>query len=267
MVVMNLKDKWIYVKTAKTGSTTIQMYFLQHFMKEYMDTVKEKNRAWYWYSRAGTLTHDDWIICNAANVGYQPLYSHMKLEEIVSYLEQRGYDYRDFFIFTGTRNTYSQLVSSYKNFMRLINRSFKKLVVSPMIQSFINTWNKPLEWFKVLKYAKSRFVLYNCHYDKNTSFYDYLTKEHILRNFDCYTVNGEVKVDYFISQENLLADFKDLCQILDIPFRSKFLGRRNASKKKKDYRTYYTPKILAFVNERWADEISYHNYVFGGKEV
>ena len=82
-------------------------------------------------------------------------------------------------------------------------------------------------------------------------------------NNDCfYTIDNQLCVDFVIRYEQLMEDFKKVCESIDVP--AKELPNLKSGIRKKDhhYSEYYDNETLALVAERNRNDIRLFGYEF-----
>jgi hypothetical protein len=115
-----------------------------------------------------------------------------------------------------------------------------------------NPWDRQVSWY--LYKTKSKGV--------RPSFESFLrdrTKAFV-GNFDIYSLNGEVCVDFLGRYENLQADFGSVLEKLGLDAPQHF-PRTNVADRG-DYRNYYSPATRAVVADWYANEIELFGYRF-----
>ena len=100
--------------------------------------------------------------------------------------------------------------------------------------------------------------------DEITSFRNWLKQGGCIIDRDKYLIGGRVCLDYFIRYENLSADIKEVCAILEVPFEPEKLprlksGMRDHSVPLKDY---YDNETIALVRKLYSFELNHFGYDF-----
>ncbi len=84
-----------------------------------------------------------------------------------------------------------------------------------------------------------------------------------LNNYDIYSINGEVAVDYVLRYENLAEDFQKVLDILGIEERVTLDNfRANWRKTRRDYREYYNSHTRDLIARWYRREIEAFDYKF-----
>lgn len=158
-------------------------------------------------------------------------------------------NYTDFFVFTVVRNPFDRVVSDYKWVTNTIYPTpaieLKNMFIGKSFRYFVDTYYS-LEFKDVQQFR-----------DKNWF------KEHHLTH--CRSQSDILKpvceIDYIIKFENLQRDFDNLCSKTGITQQQ--LPHANKTDHK-HYTEYYDDETCEIVAEKYAQDIEYFNYTFGG---
>jgi len=156
-------------------------------------------------------------------LSYDRMKGHSSLAELQQCVRESGFDPEKYFTFSVTRNPWDRHVSLYYHMTSITK-------IHP---------NDPLK-------AKMEF---------KGSFEDFVYNSYVAK-FD-YSL-----VDYVIRYENLIDDFDQLCNHLNIktPVLPHF--DYNTGRPKVSYRSYYNSETQKKVSELYATDIDYFNYEF-----
>ena len=134
--------------------------------------------------------------------------------------------------------TYKNLLNSYP----IIETYFKFAFVR-------NPWSRMVSFYEFrLRQGKS-----------NSSFDTFLNTHPHCPQFDWVSLNGVISLDFVGKFENLISDFKHICEKLSIP--NPTLPHKNKSSYQ-HYSTYYTEDLKNIVHDHYTDDINAFNYVF-----
>lgn len=82
-------------------------------------------------------------------------------------------------------------------------------------------------------------------------------------DYEKYTIDGKVVVDFIGKYETLLEDFTYICNRLEIPFDGKLTREKGDARiDKSDYRTYYSEASKKIIEDAFYREISLFGYHF-----
>ena len=82
--------------------------------------------------------------------------------------------------------------------------------------------------------------------------------------FDCYSVDGEFAMDFYIEMDNLQQDFNYICSLLGIPeIKLHLLNQTFNFREYKDkYKHYYNQEMIDAVAKRYEKDIEYFGYTY-----
>jgi len=185
---------------------------------------------------------------------------------IVSILKECGYTDRTThelnisdlnFIFTFVRNPYSRLVSRYihmKNFFIDSRHRHKSLSVGQAAQTSIK---------KYFEYHNIEFTEDNFNFPRFVKFAQKKVDPHWESQIDKFEsqVISLDNIDFIGKLENLQQDFNTVCDKIKIPQQQlPHLNKTNH----KHYTEYYDDETKQIVAEKYAKDIEYFGYEFGG---
>lgn len=116
-----------------------------------------------------------------------------------------------------------------------------------------NPWDKMVSWYF---YWKTRFD------QPAVSFQEFLQRRHFPRDFDKYSIDDGIAVDFIGQYENLLDDFRRVCGHLGIPVPER-LPRAKDGQRENRQGEMYTETTRTLVAVEFAREIQYFGYRFG----
>ena len=102
-------------------------------------------------------------------------------------------------------------------------------------------------------------------FQEQRSFNDFVnSRKDLPSNYNLYTIDGEIAVDFIGKYESLNEDFLKICQIINLPDTGEFLPQANKSlhRHQKRYQNLYDSETKRKVASAFAREISLLNYQF-----
>src|SRR3974390_385215 len=225
-MICSHRKKFIYLKTRKTASTSVEIYFEKFCAPAQL--YEERS------ARQELITNDG-IIGFRAHKG-EPLvfsgsfYHHMSAERTKELLGEKIWD--SYFKFYTIRNPYDKCVSFFWTQMNDLER-------------------------QQIKYASFEVVI--------KQFTQFIT-QHLftskIRDQNVFMIGKAVVVDDFIRYENLHDDVKTICKKLDIEFDSNALKRYRSDTRVRNehFSEYYIPSLAKLVKSCFAWEIEHFNY-------
>ncbi|MHA1988471.1 MAG: sulfotransferase family 2 domain-containing protein [Promethearchaeota archaeon] len=212
MVVISHKYKFIYIKTRKTASTSIEVLLSQYCGKD--DIVTPLKNPTTEQGRAH----------NKRARNYKGLKSQIKILKyrLISLISlSKSMDI--FKLIKEFNLTYilkkKHLSIFYRGFYNHITAKSIKLMLGKSIwDNYFKFTSERNPWSKLQSY-------YNDKINPDISFMDWLSnlnktfKEHPI-NYPLYTINGKISVDFFCKYEQLKGDLKYVFQKINLPFKS-----------------------------------------------
>lgn len=131
-----------------------------------------------------------------------------------------------------------------------------------------NPWDRMISWYfspnrGVTEWSRKDFVrLVKSVPRANNYFLDLRPLERVLYKLNLSFHSSrplDSDVDFLMRFENLNEDFREICRVLDIPFKN--LPKVNQSKRK-HFSAYYDDELIELVGEKFSDEIKYGEYEF-----
>lgn len=258
-MIISFKHSFIFMHSRKTAGSSLALYLSKHLgpqdlqLGPYADMISNNmpfNRRFYKdlfsfsgvrsmlsilpqrFIEKGKLDKKD--ICEAHKYIYSQKTSvnpvHMLATEAKSMF---SHEWDSYFKFCFVRNPYEKAVSDYK-------------------------------W----RLSKSK--------NKQISFYEFLQRMHNSRladddlivpkpinNWDIYTINDQIVMDFIGRYENLDEDFSMICKKIDIPFDPKLMPwAKKVDASSKNYQSYYDQDTRKLVEIIFANEIDQFKYTF-----
>jgi hypothetical protein len=163
-------------------------------------------------------------------------YRHCSLEVTLQRIRDLGLNPDHYFKFSFCRNPWDICVSEY-SFWRTTMADHHKKIKKPLTR-------------------KSVFCMEN-------SFKEYIFSDFCSSNFEkIYTIDGDFKIDFVLRKERLQEDFDKLCDSIGV--KKTVLSVENTTNHK-HYTECYDKETKQIVAEKYAKDIGYFGYEFGGK--
>lgn len=236
-MLISHRKRFIYTKTAKTASTSVESYFERYCMPD--GEWKFSHGREEYEGETGVIGY------RGPDVHRHKWRDHMPAIEIQSEVEPAIWD--GYFKFCVIRNPFEKLVSGFyfaehqrvkraanSNFRSTITRWFR--VVDPIDKVKAE---EPVERFREWVRLGGYFN------DRNT-----------------YTIGDEICIDYFIRYENLLEGIEAVCKKVDVPFEPNRMPRikGNIRDKTLPVKAFYDSASIQAVKERYAFELEHFGY-------
>ncbi len=238
-MLVSHRYKFIYLKTVKTGGTSVESYFEKFCMHEGEWEFAHKRDEYE--SKAGIIGYRG----KHAKQKAKKWYNHQSAAEIKSLLGDEIWD--DYYKFCVIRNPFDKLISGYYfNEHRKKNRTFgEKTKVT--LRNIIK---------------KGRFTDYKRGNSEIESFRNWIKSGGKIFDRNKYVLDGKICVDYFIRQELMNEGIKEVCEKLNIPYEVDRIpqlkgGIRKSKRKVKDY---YDEETIAIVKNIYDLELEYFGY-------
>lgn len=246
MTLISHRYKFIYIKTMKTASTSVQDFFRPYCMspegeKKYTSTKELKNQV---VNEHGIMSMaGPWVELKSKGARWA---SHLGAETIKNYLnDMRLTDIFDnYYKFSIVRNPWDTIISRYFHTVPG-SKSFPVEKVKAELSNFIKKYETPPYHTGVVE-----------------GIIDIKSPE----NLWMLTVNDELACDFYIRYEHLKDDIGKVCKELNIENTNltKLAHFRNESRPRDEnnYRKYYTDETKQLVSESYKDYIKYFSYGF-----
>jgi hypothetical protein len=262
-MLISHRKKFIYTKTYKTGSTSVEAFFEKYCMSD-----KE------WELRKAKQEKDEYVLSTGS-------YSSWDIEQIVEkaeYISPEG-----IIGFSGTTLNgqiwYNHLPASLLLNMlgpEIWNSYFKFCCIRNPFDKAISMFHWYVKLCEIKK-AKEVFKEHNPKYvslkhnmkDIKEEFKKWAFQGGLLglqRDSKYYLINGKISLDYLIRFENLEEGIKHVCDVLDVEFNSSELPRLKSGVRPKDipYNDYYDQETIDAVSKIFSFELETFNYSYPG---
>lgn len=256
-MILSHSNKFIFIHCRKTAGSSIKSYLSQFLgprdiqigaWKHALKNGKQFNRRFYIdllhpkvslnldvYKRLYVLWNRNskikGILNSLQKYRYKPTFenpAHPTAEEIKEFDPA---SWSKYFKFCFTRNPYEKVVSEYIFKMSLEGR--QRIDFDDFVE-------------KVWKSHKRK--------DENTV-------SSRLRDWQMFTVNGKIDVDFVGKYEELHSGFREVCNRIDVPFESHLMPEAKRIKQY-DYKSYYGGKEKKLINDMFKKEIEHFGYDF-----
>jgi len=226
-MLVSHRYKFIYTKTVKTASTSIESYFERFCMHE---------GEWVQGS------YRDEYVSDAGIVGYRGTdrpegtkwFSHMKAKDIRA---QLGEDvWNSYYKFCSIRNPYDKCISAFSHLGK--KHQLDQIKLPPEIKAL------------GLDSQQQNFIAY--------------LREHAPTDYLQYKLNGKFGLDDVIRFETMLEDIERICGILGLPYEPDLLPRFKVGIRKKDATVdaLYSRRARNIVERKFAFELEQFGYRF-----
>lgn len=242
-MLVSHRKRFIYTKTEKTASTSIEIYFKRYCWPE--GDYHESPR------REETVT-DAGIVGARGPFPEAIWYNHMPATRIRELLETQVWD--DYFKFTSVRNPFSKLVSGFYMLKRHRDR-YLQLGQSPDALPRQMSPNDPI--FRIEGTTELE------------QFRSWIKAGGDIADQDKYLIGNEVCVDFFIRHEHLADDLREVCQRLAVPFDERQIPQYKTRQRQHHIpiRKYYDLETEQAVRETHRWEFERFEYQMPGPEV
>jgi len=226
-MLISHRKKFIYIKTVKTASTSVEAYFEPWARTEDYDYTDKKNNR----QRADADITEAGIVGRRGQGKSCPegWHSHLKARIIK---EKIGNEiWNSYFKFCVIRNPYDRAVSKF-------NFQHNNMLVDLTVKT-------PVE----LQAMFAEFVSIEHRSDKNI-----------------WTIGKDIAFDKCIRYENLQDDMAEVCNILDIPWEPSRLKNFKSGVRPRDvYTQLYTPEAKAAIERTHALEFKLFDFKYPGE--
>ncbi len=224
MVLVSHPAKFIYLKTRKTGGTTVEMYFERFCVPEGAHAGTESVRE--------TVTETG--IVGSRRDGKRPgdtWQNHMPAARVRALVGPETW--ARYFKFASIRNPYAAVISQY--FWKTASR-----------------YPEDGAAFDRMRRAFERFVTGS-----------WMRRRRWGNNIDVVGIDGQPQVDMLVRLEHLEADVEALCQRLGLPWNPDWLvhtKKTGGAPPAYPLRDFYTPETAAIVRREFDWVFSRHDY-------
>jgi len=261
MTLISHKYKFIYLKTLKTASTTVQHYFTKQLLKEHPLAYEKVLKG---------IEYED----NELIIGFRAYnrakrwYSHMPAYQVKLELDKIDPSiWETYFKFTTIRNPFDYCVSHYCFVLNEANRVFHNKV---LFSSLRIIRNNPKLLFKA--FLQNFHDYWKLRKKRNMSFEYYLKEVKLKRektsphrnNWIIYTIDDQPICDYYIKQEKLVDGIRAVSEKIGLSFVPEEIGRFVVSNRSQNdtYHKYYTKELIELVQEEYKKELELFDYEF-----
>lgn len=244
MVLISHKYQFIFTKTFKTASTSIEQYFQQFCVPKQLASVNFND---FYKGEEGVVG------MRGNNASQYEFYSHMPAEAVKLKVGESIWNH--YFKFSVVRNPFTKLISAYfflKHLERKLNRSKRA--------------KNRLKWYFSIKPEFYPPFIAN-DFDRDIkNFRKWLQKGAYWSDKPAYMINGDIRVDKLLKFEDLLEDTRKTCERLRLPFISNNIPQAKTNVKPDWAKPseFYDTTTKNLVFEVYRFEFETFNYTFPG---
>lgn len=246
-MLISHKKEFIFAKTVRTASTSVESYFERYCLPE--GKWKFSHARWQSIRDEGIIGYrggESYIYSILNRISKNYWHPHMSAQKI---RKKTGDEvWNNYFKFCVIRNPFDKLVSLFHqreksiNKLKRISRNIRSRNFNKVVEVAFPTTGSKVERFR------------------------YWVKNVIKGNIDrgIYTIDGSICMDYFIRFEDLENGVKQVCNNLDIPYEPSYLPNLKKSKRDKNItiREYYDSESIEIVKKRFEFEFREFGYDF-----
>ena len=229
-MILSHKYKFIFIKTAKTAGTSIEVFLSRHCSPEDILTP-----------------------ITPAIEGHQPRNYEGFINPIPELLERPGK------FFSALRDS---IISREKFYRHMPASEVRKRVPAEVWNSYFKFCVERNPWDKVL----SHYHMHAAREDGPLSLDEYLARGRFPINYFRYTDRTGIKVivDRIVRYENLMAELGEVFSQLNIPFDGTLgvAGKSEYRTDRRPYRQVFNDEQRRIVEKAFAKEIALHGYQF-----
>ena len=223
-MIVSHKHKFIFIKTQKTASSSMEIFFTKHCGAEDIITplVREQQKG----------------------------QNYRGFNNIKSFLWEVN--------LYGAQKAYRNFVSRVKFFDHMPASLAKMRLPSRVWNDYFKFCFERNPWDKMVSY-----YYWSCR-KRKCSFDDFLEEENYCINYNLYTNNdNQIIVDHIGKYEQLDEELEIICKIIGIEFNKPLaVNAKSGIRKKKSYRDFYTDDQRMKIGKIFANEIDSHGYQF-----
>ena len=248
------KKNFIFTKTVKTDSTSVESYFEQWCMPDGKRRQSERLRDY--------VRNTGIIGKRSGHPGDTTWYDHMSAYNIRKHLGRDVWD--EYFKFAVVRNPFDKLISGYSMFQKFqpFVKGLRRIhVYGTQLLGKYNPLSNHIHEAVIRQFRKWLQLLHELIL-KSKSLIDAVEVPHYskpielsLVHRDKYIIEGEEYIDFFIQYESLNKGIKHVCDNLHLPFEIQRIPRFKKGKRRPrgvPIQAYYDQKGQALVQEIYA---------------
>ncbi|MHA1195488.1 MAG: sulfotransferase family 2 domain-containing protein [Promethearchaeota archaeon] len=256
MVIISHKHKFIYIKTRKTASTSIQVFLEKFCGKDDILTPinKPTTKEGFLYNQKARNYKGITSLLNIIKYRIKFFILTFKFKTFILNLKKKFYNFslkkfnkkniREFF------GRFTSHMSARQVKLKLGNTIWNEYFKFTFER---NPWDKLISWFY--------------HQNPELSFKDWLSNSKISLkghpiNYPLYTINGKIAVDFLGKYERLNKDLAFILKKLGFPLEELPREKVEYRKDKNNYKSYYDDDTKKIVEKIYKKEINLLNYTF-----
>ena len=240
-MLISHKKKFIFTKTKKTASTSVESYFEKYCMPEGEWTFS--------HAREEYVGKEGIIGYRGKNRRKQLWYNHMSAAKIRNRIGTSTWD--NYFKFTVVRNPFDKLVSGF-------------YMQEQRIRNYTTAQKLGIIARKLRRKARSRdYIAGNSEIER---FRNWIRKggaaEGAMLDRNKYLIDGEICIDFFIRYENLKNGVKHVCDKLGVAFEPENIPHLKSGLRNKQFSLseFYDHETVNIVNNLFEFELNYFEY-------
>jgi len=239
-MLLSHRHRFIYTKTFKTASTSVESYFEPYCLPD-GEWEQTENRSLY-EGETGIIGQRK---PGAHQMGL-PWYAHMPAQKIRDQLGPETW--QNYFKFCVVRNPYAYLVSAFYYYNH------------DAIQGY-----KPRFWNKLSRTVRQKSGVFDTwgRATEQELFRRWLRTEHYPTQQERYVIEGKAALDYYIRYEDLQAGIEEVCRHLGVPFEvSRLPAFKSGLRPRRSIASYYDRAAIAFVENKFSFDLETFGYAF-----
>ena len=236
-MLVSHRKKFIFTKTIKAASTSIESYFEKYCMPEGEWTFS--------HAREEYVGKEGIIGYRGGNRGKQIWHNHMSAAKIRDQIGASLWD--SYFKFTVIRNPFDKLVSGF-------------YMQEKRIRNYTITQKLGVIARKLIGKAHSKdYIVGDTEIER---FRNWIKNGGAMLDRDKYLIDGYICIDFFIRYEDLEVGIKHVCDKLGIPFESENIPLLKSGIRNKQFtiNEFYDPETIHIVNKLYEFELKYFGY-------
>lgn len=230
-MLVSHRHKFIYTKTIRTASSSVEAYF--------EPACREKDLTQFGVHKTEEDSAAGIVGSCGSDQRHIRWYDHMSASEIKQNLPDEQWN--EYFKFCTIRNPFDKLVSAYHFYDWLIENT--------------KGWKKAKLIFAHGLIPRR---------DKNEikRFRQWLAWTRWFTDQQHYMIDGKICLDFFIRYESLLKDIQTVCNKVNYPFDTEKLPRFNSQSRSRSRKLaeYYDSQAIERVRNRFRFELEYFEY-------
>jgi len=265
MTIISHSHKFIYIKTRKTASTSIQVLLGRNCGKN--DILTPIN----------PVTSNEIVLYNKLAKKHKGFISHMSAKQIKKKVGNKIWN--QYFKFTFERNPWDKLVSQYhkkskqnfENYLKILRKKNSVRIINYKLYEIRSKFAALLSSIRKSRLRRIYILISKFYHifkiKPNLSFEQWIQSleqnPYILPyNHPLYTIKNKVAVDFIGKFENLEEDLKYILSKLNLPMTKLTKEKSTYRTIRNDYRNYYNNETKRLIEQNFKKEIELFGYDF-----